>query len=31
MKKYPSIFEKDFGDGVSVVYTGTPDKPVPYF
>lgn len=31
MKKYPSIFEKDFGDGVSVVYTGNPEKPEPFF
>lgn len=31
MKKYPSIFEKDFGDGVSVVYTGDPEKPEPFF
>lgn len=31
MKKYPSIFEKDFGDGVSVVYTGNPEKPEAFF
>lgn len=31
MKKYPSIFEKDFGEGVSVVYTGDPEKPEAFF
>ena len=31
MKKYPSIFEKDFGEGVAVVYTGDPEKPETFF
>lgn len=31
MKKYPSIFEKGFGEGVSVVYTGNPEKPEAFF
>ena len=31
MKKFPSIFEKDFGIELSVVYIGRPEVPEPFF